>query len=65
MDKIETRYITVSDWYKYHDYPSAGSLRNFIHNKNINGFDKVIVKIGRRILIDEKAFFDWVKSHRE
>jgi hypothetical protein len=27
-----------------------------------NGFDKVIRRIGRRVLIDEAAFFEWANS---
>lgn len=57
-----TRYIPVPNWEKYHDWPRIGGLRHLIFNKHSNGFDKVVIKVGKRVLIDEAAFFDWVAS---
>jgi len=37
-------------------------LRHLIFHAKTNDFQKVIKRIGRRILIDEAAFFDWVDS---
>jgi hypothetical protein len=59
---MKTRYITVPNWNKHHEYPSVGGLRNLIFNKDKNGFHKVIKKIGKRVLIDEAAFFEWVAN---
>ncbi len=28
-----------------------------------NGFNKVISKVGKRLVIDEERFFDWVRSN--
>jgi hypothetical protein len=58
----ETRYIPVTKWHEYHIWPTIGGLRALIFNKNKNGFDKVIKKVGGRILIDEAAFFEWIKN---
>ena len=55
-----TRYIPVPNWEKHHEWPRIGGLRNLIFNKDKNGFDKVVKKVGKRVLIDESAFFDWV-----
>jgi hypothetical protein len=29
-----------------------------------NGFSKVIVRIGRRVLLDERAFFEWAREQK-
>ncbi len=58
-----TRYLTVKDWIKNHPWPPIGGLRSLIFNKDKNGFSKVVKKVGRTVLIDEKAFFIWVDSH--
>ena len=55
----ETRLFTVNDWSKTHAWPPKGGLRWLIFNARHNGFDKVIRRIGRRVLIDERAFFEW------
>lgn len=62
-EQIPTRYITVPDWNKYHNWPPVGGLRNLIFNKEKNGFAKVVKKVGKRVLIDEVAFFEWVKNN--
>lgn len=57
-DKI-TRLIPVPDWNKHHPWPSQAGLRHLIFYSESNGFDDVIRRIGRRVLIDERAFFTW------
>lgn len=56
------QYFTVSQWANEHKWPPVGGLRHLIFNAEANGFNKVIKRVGRRVLIDEKAFFDWVDS---
>lgn len=60
-----TRYIPVPQWEKYHEWPKAGGLRHLIFYRNKNGFNKVIKKIGRRVLIDETAFFNWINERNK
>ena len=51
---------------KYPSFPEA-SLRYLIFNADSNGLNQsgAIIRIGRKILIDENAFFDWIKSSSE
>lgn len=63
MSDIETRYIPVTKWSEYHIWPTIVGLRNLIFNKEKNGFSQVVKKVGKRVLIDEKAFFKWVKNN--
>jgi hypothetical protein len=57
-----TQLIPVSHWNQRHPWPPAGGLRHLIFFADTNGFNKVIRRIGRRVLIDEAAFFDWANS---
>lgn len=57
-----SQLLTVAQWSELHSWPPAGGLRHLIFNADKNGFNKVIRRIGRRVLIDESAFFDWVDS---
>lgn len=59
-----TRYIPISKWSIYHPWPTANGLRKLIFDRKSNGFEKVIVKVGKRILIDERAFFEWMKDQK-
>ena len=56
------RLIPVPIWNDCHTWPKQGGLRHYIFNAKINGFDAVIKRVGRRVLIDEKAFFAWVEK---
>lgn len=59
-----TRYVPVTKWPEYHAWPAVGGLRHLIFNAQKNGFNKVIVRAGRRVLIDERAFFEWLDEKR-
>lgn len=54
--------IAITDWAKFHRWPPLGGLRHLVFNAKKNGFEKVIKRCGRRILIDEKKFFEFVEQ---
>lgn len=60
MEEKKTRLIPASKWNKYHPWPPIGGLRHLIFHASTNGFDKVVKRIGRTVLIDENYFFEWV-----
>ncbi len=60
-----TRLIPVNRWPQIHEWPPIGGLRHLIFNAHKNGFDKVVKRCGRRVLIDERAFFEWVEKEQE
>jgi len=59
------RYIPVTKWNDYHVWPPIGGLRHLIFHAKTNGFDKVVVRSGRRVLIDENAFFEWMRNKKQ
>lgn len=58
-----SRLIPLSDWPKFHPWPPIGGLRHLVFHEKTNGFDKVIRRVGRRILIDEGLFFKWLDKN--
>ena len=62
MDDKQRRLIPASRWNDYHPWPPQGGLRYLIFHERTNGFEKVVRRCGRRVLIDEAAFFQWVES---
>lgn len=63
MEANSTRLIPVKDWGKYHPWPPVGGLRHLIFHEHTNGFNRVVRRCGRRVLIDEAAFFEWAKNN--
>lgn len=61
---FSSQLIPVPDWNKTHAWPPLGGLRGLIFNRKTNGFDRVVKKVGRRVLIDEQAFFEWVAEQQ-
>lgn len=57
-----TRLIPATQWNEHHQWPPLGGLRHLIFNAESNGFKKVIKRCGRRVLIDEAAFFAWMEE---
>ncbi len=58
----KNRFLTCAQWVKEHSWPPAGGLRHLIFFAEQNGFSKVIRRVGRRVLISEKDFFEWMET---
>jgi len=58
----QTRLIPLTEWPKIHPWPSLGGLRHLAFYRETNGFKSVVRNAGRRLLIDEAAFFAWVET---
>ena len=61
---VSTRLIPAAEWNDYHPWPPIGGLRHLIFHAKAKGFDQVVHRAGRRVLIDEAAFFGWVAQQR-
>lgn len=59
--KSNTKLYPVPDW--PHPWPPVGGFRHLIFHAETNGFNQVIKRVGRRVLIDETAFFRWVEEN--
>lgn len=55
-------YLRVKDVPSKYPAFTESSIRWAIFNSATNGFNKVIRKVGRRVLIDEEAFLQWIDS---
>lgn len=58
-----TRYILVTDWQKFHSWPSTDSLRQLVFYAKKRGLEKAVIRVGTRILINERAFFEWLEAN--
>ena len=58
-----TKYSTVKQMAEKHPAFSESSLSYHIFHAAKNGFDKVIKRVGRKILINEQRFFEWLDGH--
>ena len=58
------RLIPVPRFNDYHPDPSPAALRWLIFS-NKDGFDACVVRRGRRVLIDETAYFEWIESQNK
>ena len=56
-------YLTVKQFVAKHPAFNVGGIRNLIFLEHKNGLVKsgAIVRIGRKVLIDETKFFSWVE----
>lgn len=62
QNNLSTRLIPVPEWNQHHSWPPQGGLRHLIFNAQTNGFAKAFKRVGRRVLVDEAAFFDCVDA---
>jgi hypothetical protein len=59
---VSRKIIPLVAWESIHGYPSTAQLRWLVFHREKNGFDRVIRRCGRRVLIDEAAFFEWLDA---
>ena len=62
-NKTAWAYLTVQQFTSKHTAFNTGGLRSLIFNEHQNGLAKsgAIIRIGRKVLIDEARFFSWVE----
>jgi hypothetical protein len=60
------KYSTVTQFCERHPAFTKGGIRNQIFNEHTNGLTKSgsIVRIGRKVLIDETKFFAWIEAQQ-
>ena len=56
----QRRLRTVQQFCQEHVAFTIGGLRWLLFHRETNGLHQAVVKIGRRVLIDEDKFFEWV-----
>jgi len=58
--------LTISQFSIKHGFISNGGLRYQIFNAKNNGLEmaRAIVRVGRRVLIDEERYFAWIDSQQ-
>lgn len=58
----ENILLPIKDFTKKHPTFTEGAIRNYIY-QNVNNFkEKVIRKVGSRVYINEKLFFEWIND---
>ena len=51
------RLIPITRWNDYHPWPPAGGMRHLRFHCDSNGYANAFVKVGNRVLVDEREFF--------
>lgn len=54
--------LTVKLLVKKYPWLTEGGLRHFLFHMKQNGLCKAVRKMGRKVLIDEVAFFAWIEE---
>ena len=62
MTVKEAQLITVRQFCERYSYPSESALRAIILDASINGFDKAIFRVGRRVLVNVPVFFQIIEE---
>jgi hypothetical protein len=57
-------YLTIKEFSRKYSAFTENSLRWLIFNRVTNGFNSCFRKVGKRVLIDEAAFFSQIDSAR-
>ncbi|HOH28214.1 MAG TPA: hypothetical protein PLC40_00945 [Candidatus Hydrogenedentes bacterium] len=56
------RLLSVTQFCQKHEWATQGGIRHLLFNREMNGFDRCVVRLGRKILLNEAAVFEWLKE---
>ena len=58
--------LTVGQFCDKHRFISEGGVRFQIFNQQTNGLEKsgALIRLGRKILIDENKYFEWIDDQQ-
>jgi hypothetical protein len=58
------QYLTVSQFIEQYKAFTQGGMRSLIFNENTNGLaaSGAVLRIGRKVLINETKFFAWIEA---
>jgi hypothetical protein len=66
MADIHPKLLTVADFAREcGGWPDESALRWLLFNRQTNGFDKVVRRVGRRILISVEAYYEWIEERNQ
>jgi len=65
QNKTDRKLIPLTKWNHFHSWPPLGGLRHLAFYARDNGFSHCLIKVGRRVLIDESKFFEWVDNQKK
>lgn len=54
------RWFTIKAWANHQGYPSEAGLRGILFNSEKLSFEGCVRRIGRRVLISETRFGEWI-----
>lgn len=57
--------VTVKQLVEKRPYLTESSVRWLLFNRKHNGLSQAVVKIGKKVLIDEEKYDIWENSHQE
>lgn len=57
--------MTVRQLAAKNPYLTEAAIRWMLFNRKENGLAKAVTKLGKKILIDDEKFEEWVNSHAE
>jgi hypothetical protein len=60
-----SKLMSVQQFATEHPAFSQSALRHLIFDAERNGFRSVIRRVGRKILLDERSFFEWVERQNQ
>lgn len=54
--------LSVSQFCGKHEWAKPGGIRHLLFNREKNGFNRCVVRLGRKILLNEGAVFAWLQE---
>ncbi|MGH8470480.1 MAG: hypothetical protein ACREVY_16385 [Gammaproteobacteria bacterium] len=58
------RFLTIRQTAQAYPALTESALRWLRFNGDVNGFNRCVIAVGRKLLIDTEAFEQWLEGHK-
>ena len=65
MSDPKNKLYTIAQLCARHPWLKEKAMRWLLYNADENGIGRCVIRVGRRVLIDENSFEDWLEERRE
>ena len=61
----QSQFLSVAQLAQKYPAFTTASLRWMLFHRATNGLDAAVVQLGRKILLDEQKFVEWLRAHQK
>jgi hypothetical protein len=64
IDRSRPEYIKLTQWARYFDFPSYGTMKNIVSKRDENGATYFLSWVSNSLYVNVEKFFSWMEMNK-